>query len=62
MQSVYYMMIQDSDLENFKITVYLAIVGQTVGMLNMLYDQTKTDIFLLDWEKPRKVLSTEGES
>lgn len=48
-------MIPNGDLENFEITVYLAIVGQTLGILNLIYEQTKHDIFFLDWEKPRKV-------
>lgn len=55
------MMIPDGDLHNFVITVYLAIVGQTVGVLNTIWEQTKVDVFFLDWEKGRKVLSKEGE-
>ena len=53
-------MIQDGNLQNFQITAILAIVGQTVGMLNMIYEQTKVDVFFLDWEKPRKILAKDG--
>lgn len=60
-QSVYFMMVQDGSLENFQITSILAIVGQTVGMINMIYVQTKVDFFFLDWEKPRKILAKDGE-
>jgi meckelin len=60
-QTVYFMMIPDGQLQNFQITVYLAIVGQSVGILNMIYQQTKMDIFFLDWEKPRKVMAKDGE-
>lgn len=41
-------------------TVILAIVGQTVGLLHTMYQQTNVDVFFLDWEKPRRVLAREG--
>ena len=44
------MMIGEGGIQNFQITVYLAIVGQSIGVLNMIYQQTKTDVFFLDWE------------
>lgn len=55
------MMVQDGDLQNFQITAILAIVGQSVGTVNMIYEQTKVDFFFLDWEKPRKVLAKDGK-
>ncbi|PNW74089.1 hypothetical protein CHLRE_13g584901v5 [Chlamydomonas reinhardtii] len=59
-EEVYYLMLTDGQLYNFKITVILAIVGQSLGMLWMLWGQIRTDIFFIDWEKSRKVLSKEG--
>jgi len=56
------MMVQDGNLANFQTTAILAIVGQTVGIINMIYEQTKVDFFFLDWEKPRKVLAKDGKA
>eukprot|EP00983_Pelagomonas_calceolata_P063521 1147765-Pelagomonas_calceolata.AAC.5 len=43
-------------------TVIVAIVGQAVGLLYMLWKQVTVDVFFLDWERPRKVLSRDGGS
>ncbi|GIL75629.1 hypothetical protein Vretimale_15152 [Volvox reticuliferus] len=59
-EEVYFLMLPDGDLENFKITVILAIVGQSLGLLWMLWRQLRTDVFFIDWERARKILSKEG--
>ncbi|EFJ50232.1 hypothetical protein VOLCADRAFT_116951, partial [Volvox carteri f. nagariensis] len=59
-EEIYFLMLPDDQLENFKITVILAIVGQSLGLLWMLWQQMRTDVFFIDWEKPRKILSKEG--
>ena len=43
-----------------RITVILAGVGQAVGLVWMIWKNVNYDLFFLDWEKPRKVLSREG--
>jgi len=40
--------------------VIVAIVGQSVGLVHMLWRQLTADIFFIDWERPRKVLSRDG--
>ncbi|GFR52700.1 hypothetical protein Agub_g15327 [Astrephomene gubernaculifera] len=59
-EEVLFLMLQDSDLYNFKVTVILAVVGQALGLLWTLWRQVRTDVFFIDWEKARKVLSKEG--
>ncbi|KAG2452271.1 hypothetical protein HYH02_003295 [Chlamydomonas schloesseri] len=59
-EEVYYLMLTNGQLYNFRITVILAIVGQSLGLVWMLWAQTRTDVFFIDWEKSRKVLSKEG--
>jgi hypothetical protein len=44
-----------------RVTVVLAIVGQTIAMVHRIYTQTNIDLFFIDWEKPRKVLARDGE-
>lgn len=43
-----------------RVTIILAIVGQSVTLLYTLRKQTTNDILLLDWEKPHRVLSKDG--
>ncbi|KAG2497180.1 hypothetical protein HYH03_004769 [Edaphochlamys debaryana] len=59
-EEIYFMMVPDWDLENFRITVILAIVGQSLALCYKIYQQIKVDVFFIDWEKGRKVLSKEG--
>uniref|UniRef100_A0A7S3QKR7 Meckelin n=1 Tax=Dunaliella tertiolecta TaxID=3047 RepID=A0A7S3QKR7_DUNTE len=58
--AVFFMIPRDEDLVNFRATVIVAIVGQAVGLLYMLWKQVTVDVFFLDWERPRKVLSRDG--
>ncbi|GLC73394.1 hypothetical protein PLESTF_001370600 [Pleodorina starrii] len=59
-EEVYILMLPDNQLKNFKTTVILAIVGQSLGLLWMLWRQLRVDVFFIDWEKSRKILSKEG--
>ncbi|KXZ47359.1 hypothetical protein GPECTOR_36g81 [Gonium pectorale] len=59
-EEVYFLMLQDSDLQNFRITVTLAIVGQSLGLVWMVWGQIRTDVFFIDWEKGRKILTKDG--
>jgi hypothetical protein len=42
------------------VTIILAIVGQSIGLVHRMYRTSCVDIFLLDWEKPRRVLARDG--
>ncbi len=44
-----------------RVTVILAVVGQSVAMVYRLYCQARVDVFFIDWEKPRRTLSKDGE-
>jgi hypothetical protein len=44
-----------------RVTVIIAIVGQAVGLVHMLWKQIHADVFFLDWERARKVISRDGE-
>ncbi|KAJ9523189.1 hypothetical protein QJQ45_024081 [Haematococcus lacustris] len=59
-ESVLFLMLQDSELYNFRVTVIIAIIGQSLALLYRLHRQINVDIFFLDWEKPRSVLSRDG--
>ena len=41
-QSAYFMIVPDDDLYNFWVTVVLAIVGQSVGLVYTIYDQVRS--------------------
>uniref|UniRef100_A0A383WB01 Meckelin n=1 Tax=Tetradesmus obliquus TaxID=3088 RepID=A0A383WB01_TETOB len=59
-EGVLLLMLPDAQLHNFWVTMVLALVGQSLGLLKMLYEQISVDIFFLDWEKPRRVLAKGG--
>lgn len=59
-ESVFFFMLYNSMLRNFYITVVLAIVGQTIGLLWFLWKQTRYDIFFLDWEKERQFIGPDN--
>ncbi|KIY92883.1 putative Meckelin [Monoraphidium neglectum] len=50
----------DSGMYNFWVTMVLAVVGQAVGLLWVIYQQINVHVFFLDWEKPRRVLAKGG--
>ena len=53
-------MLRDEQLSNFRLTVVLAVVGQSLGLAHMLWRQVNVDVFFVDWEKPRRVLAKGG--
>lgn len=59
-EEAFFLMLPDWQLYNFRVTVILAIVGQCVGIVYTIFMQIRTDVFFIDWEKSRKVLSKEG--
>ncbi|CAD7702542.1 unnamed protein product [Ostreobium quekettii] len=52
--------VEDGDVAGFRAAVFVAAVGQGLGLLHMLYRQVTYDIFFMDWEKPRRVLTRGG--
>ncbi|GBF95222.1 meckelin [Raphidocelis subcapitata] len=59
-EEVHLLVPPDSGMYNFWVTLVLAVVGQAVGLLWVLYEQVNVDVFFLDWEKPRRVLAKGG--
>ncbi|KAI8463954.1 MAG: Meckelin [Monoraphidium minutum] len=59
-EDVHLLVPPDSGMYNFWVTMVLAVVGQSVGLLWTIYQQTNVDVFFLDWEKPRRVLAKGG--
>ncbi|MEW5313740.1 MAG: hypothetical protein WDW38_005281 [Sanguina aurantia] len=55
-QEIYFLMIPDDQVQNFTISVVLAVVGQAVALVNMLWHQANVDILFIDWERPRRVI------
>ncbi|GMH43204.1 hypothetical protein BSKO_11126 [Bryopsis sp. KO-2023] len=54
------LMILDSELKHFQTAMILAAVGQSISLLRMIWRQVHYDVFFVDWEKPRRVLSHKG--
>jgi hypothetical protein len=59
-EEVQLLMLRDEQLANFRVTVLLAIVGQSLGLVQLLWSQVNIDVFFIDWEKPRRVLAKGG--
>jgi Meckelin (Transmembrane protein 67) len=46
----------NDELEAFRTTIIVGVVGLTWALLNMIYAQTQTlDIAMVDWERPQQV-------
>lgn len=47
--------------EAFKVVFFITLATKTLAMIMRIIDQTNSDIFLMDWEVPRKVSNEDTE-
>jgi len=45
----------------FKTVFFITLASKTVAMLMRIVEQSRADIFLMDWEIPRKVSNEDTE-
>jgi len=59
-QDVQALMVSNAELDNWKITVICAVIGQALGLSWTFWQQINVDVVFIDWEKPRRVLAKSG--
>ncbi|KAK9819713.1 hypothetical protein WJX72_001576 [[Myrmecia] bisecta] len=58
--SVMTMMLQDSEIQRFKLVIVVAFIFQAITVAAIIQKQAMYDMFFIDWEKPRRVVARGG--
>ena len=66
LQTNAYLLLPSVDLvssayDSFKIVFFITLASKTLAVLMKIYDQSTADIFLIDWEHPRKISAEDTE-